>query len=122
MTRQTELQPTFEVLWDAKNTSSFDEVFLEAADSVFSLLGNSSKQAIYHQLENCYGLNRAAIPHKIAEFTAALEKLFGKASVMLEARIMAALHTKVQSFKCYPEEDGLLFAAYVEGLRRFMSA
>lgn len=122
MTRQTELQPTFEVLWDAKNPASFDEVFLEAADSVFSLLGNSSKQAIYHQLESHYGLNKAEIPHKIAEFAAALEKLFGKASLMLEAKIIAALHTKVESFKCYPKKDGLLFVAYAEGLRRFMCA
>ena len=122
MTLKTELQPAFKIHLDHKQTAVFDEVFLEATDSVFSLLGNPCKQAIYYHLENSYALNRAAIPHKIAEFAAALEALFGKAALLLEVQIMRSLHVRLQGFKHYPGTGGLLFVAYVEGLRRFMCA
>jgi hypothetical protein len=122
MTLKTELQPTFEISLDHKKTYTFEEAFLESVDTTVSLLGKSCKQAIYHHLKNSHGLNREAIPHKVAEFAVALESLFGKGALLLEVRMMHQLHDKVPSFKFHPRKDGLLFIAYVESLRRFMRA
>ncbi len=122
MTLKTELQPTFEINLDHKKTRTFEATFLESVDTTFSLLGKSCKQAIYHHLENTYGLNRETIPYDVAGFAVALEALFGKGTLVLEVRIMQQLHNKTPSFKFHPRKNRLFFVAYVESLRRFMHA
>jgi hypothetical protein len=99
---------------------NFDELILETVDSTFSTLGDSCKQAIYNHLENSYGLKREAIPRNIAAFAHALEDIFGQAALLLEARIIRALHGKVHDFKYFPKQKELSFATYLENFRSYI--
>jgi hypothetical protein len=99
---------------------NFDTVVLCAVDSALSVLGESSKQAVYQYLEKRCRLNRGAIPAHISDFDDALTRLFGKAALMLEARIMQELHQKAEEFKYHPGKEDLSLVGYVEGLRSFL--
>jgi len=124
MTLTTNLQTAFEIrLHNKKEQSrkaSFEESFLEAADSAFSLLGDSGKQTIYLHLEKSYGLTRKAIPYEVVAFASALKAIFGEASVLIEMRIMRSLFQKARGFKVYSGKTELSFKDYVECLRRFV--
>jgi hypothetical protein len=102
------------------NTTNFDELLLETVDSVFFMLGNSCKQAIYYHLSNSYSLKRENIAHNVAAFAGALEDIFGQGSLLLEAKIIQELHCKVRDIKYFPKQRELSFAAYLENLRSYM--
>ena len=101
-----------------KKTMSFEELLLEAIDEGLSLLGESSKQAIYFDLEKNFKINRQDIPHKIEEFTDAIERIFGNGAKILEIRIMKCLFKKVgYTFKHYPKSESLTFTEYIASVR-----
>src|SRR3990170_3575003 len=97
--------------------SSFDFLLQETLDSVFSTLGGACKQALYSCLEKDYGLVRDSIPCNIETFAHALEDIFGRASLLLETKIIQMLPRKVDGFKFYPVQSQLSFAKYLESLR-----
>ena len=95
----------------------FKKLLLEAVDEGLSLLGDSSKQAIYFYLEKTFKIKKQDIPNKIWEFAKAIEKIFGPGAKILEIQIMKYLYEKVgHDFKYFPEKDDLLFTEYVEAL------
>jgi hypothetical protein len=98
----------------------FNAIVLGAVDSALSVLGENSKQAVYNYMEKKCNLSREVIPSRISDFAGALDKVFGKAALVLEVRIMHELHEKAAEFKYHPSAEGLSLAGYVEGLRDFL--
>jgi hypothetical protein len=99
---------------------SFETTLIEAVDeSLSSILGHSCKQTIYFQLENAFNIKKQEIPLKIAEFTNAIEQIFGIGAKFIEMKIIVALHEKFQDFMYFPKEEELVFTEYVANLRRF---
>jgi len=99
---------------EAENKTKFEEVLLEAIDEGLSLLGESSKHAVYFHLEKAFKMNRLDIPYRIEDFTDAIEKLFGPGAKILEIQIMKHLFKKVgYNFKHYPKQKNLTFTEYV---------
>jgi hypothetical protein len=102
---------------EAEN-KNFDEILLEAIDEGFSLLGDSSKHAVYFHLEKSFNMHRLDIPSRIEEFVDAIEKLFGAGAKILEIHIMKCLFKKVNyNFKHYPKQKNLTFTEYVAALK-----
>jgi hypothetical protein len=99
----------------------FNKLLLKALDSTFSVLGDSGKQAIYRNLKNKYGLTKEAIPNNTAKFVDAIEEVFGQAAVLLEARIIHALHNEVKDFVYFPGHDKISFAGYLGCLSNYCS-
>ena len=96
----------------------FKKLLLEAVDAALSLLGDSSKQAIYFYLEQNFTLKKQDIPNKIEEFTRAIEEIFGHGAKILEIEIIKHLYVKVGSdFEYFPEKDDLLFVEYIDAAR-----
>jgi len=100
--------------------ADFDSLFLEAVDSTFSMLSDSNKQSLYFHLKDSFGIGREAIPQNIEVFANMLEQVFGQGALLLEARIMQKLHSKVPRFRFSPEKGELSFLGYIEGLRSFL--
>ena len=101
-----------------KKTMNFEEVLLEAIDEGLSLLGESSKQAVYFYLEKTFKMNRLDIPYRIEEFTDAVEKIFGSGAKILEIQIMKCLFKKVgYKFKHYPKQKNLTFTEYIAAVK-----
>jgi hypothetical protein len=101
----------------------FKELLLEAVDAALSLLGDSSKQAIYFYLEKNFNLEKQDIPDRIEEFTIIIERLFGHGAKVLEIEIMKNLFVNVGSaFEYFPENGDLLFVEYVAAARIYVRA
>ncbi len=81
-------------------------------DEALSLLGMSPKQ-IYFHLEKDFNINKQDIPHRIEEFSNAIEQIFGPGARVLEIQIMKRLYEKVGPFKHFPMRN-LIFSEYVE--------
>jgi hypothetical protein len=97
---------------------SFEKLLRDAVDEVFSTLGDSAKQAIYFNLAKTFNINRTDIPHKIGEFSDAIEKMFGFGGKLLEIQIMKRLYQKIgPSFGYSPKQDALIFTEYVEAAK-----
>ena len=97
---------------------TFEEVLLEAIDESFSWLGESEKQAIYFILEKRYKISKQEIPHRIEEFTEAIEDIFGLGAKIIEIRIMKNLFSKMgYSFPYLHAQEGLEFTKYIEAAR-----
>jgi hypothetical protein len=104
---------------EAKNKTKFEEVLLEAIDEGLSLLGESSKQAVYFHLEKAFKMNRLDIPYRIEDFTDAIEKLFGGGAKILEIHIMKCIFKKVgYNFKHYPKQKSLTFTDYITAVKQ----
>jgi hypothetical protein len=84
------------------------------------MLGEGASQAIYRYLQNSYGISRKDIPNKVEAFTLALENLFGKASVLIELKIMATLHQSASEFQFSSRANELSFVCYVEAFRAWL--
>lgn len=56
--------------------SEFDKLLLAAVDEGLSILGESSKKAIYFHLERNFGIKKDEIPSKVEVFSEALEQIF----------------------------------------------
>jgi len=103
-----------------KELGLFDEVLLEAVDSALRVLGESGKRIFYQYLADNFGKKREQIPNAIDEFGTALEIIFGQAAVLIEIKIMAALHEKVPGFNFAAGFGDHCFVDYVEALRLFL--
>ena len=101
-----------------KKTMMFEEVLLEAIDEGLSLLGESSKEAVYFHLEKAFQMKRQDIPTRIEEFTDAVYKIFGSGAKLLEIQIMKCLFKKVgYTIKHYPKQTNLTFTEYVAAVK-----
>lgn len=106
------LQTEFALQESPPRNHIFEKLLLEAVDEALSSLGMSSKH-IYFHLEKDFNLKKRDIPHKIGEFTNAIEKIFGPGARVLEIQIMKRLYEKVGPFKHFPKRN-LTFIEYVE--------
>ena len=103
---------------EAENKTKFEEDLLEAIDEGLSLLGESSKYAVYFHLEKAFKMNRLDIPYRIEDFTDAIEKLFGPGAKILEIHIMKRLFKKVgYNFKHHPKQKNLTFMEYIAAVK-----
>lgn len=98
----------------------FDGLLIEAVDSALWMLGDSNKQVLYYHLKSSFGISKEAIPQNIEVFAKLLEKVFGQGALLLEAKIMETLHSKVPGFRFTPKQGELSFLDYLEGLRSFL--
>jgi CBS domain-containing protein len=95
----------------------FCRMFEEAVDETFSSLGEPAKKAIYIHLKNSFGIEKDQIPHRINDFSDALEKIFGPAARNLEILCMKKIQAKTRiDYKWdLPESSGpgLTFKEYM---------
>ena len=120
MTLQTQTQTQFEL--KIKNKTEFNQILLQAIDEAFSTLSNDNNQAIYNHLESIFKIKTQELPNKLTEFTDAIEQTFGLAAGLIEIRIMAKLHAKVQSNAYYLKSNELFFAEYLVNLQAFFTS
>jgi hypothetical protein len=102
---------------DSSVTPCFNELLLDALDAALSSLGAQTKQAIYSQLEKNYNLKKETIPEHLEEFSEALTKIFGISALLLEIKIMSALHRKAPKLKINPINE-FSFASYLKAIQR----
>jgi hypothetical protein len=94
---------------------NFEQLLLEAIDDCFSGVGESEKRTIYFHLEEEYKISKPDIPHRIKDFTEAIEDIFGFGAKLLEIRIMKNLFRKMDhGFLYHPPQEGLEFTKYIE--------
>ena len=92
----------------------FKEHLLESVDDGLSMLGDSTKQAVYACLQKTYKIRKQDIPNKIQRFTHAIEQIFGPGAKLLQIQIMKQLHERIgHGFEYFPENGELLFLEYV---------
>ena len=102
-----------------QKTPSFEELLLEAIDEGLDVLGESSKQVVYFNLEKTFKMNRLDIPYNIEKFTDAIERIFETGAKILEIQIMKCLFKRVEySIKNYSEPKNLTFIEYVAAVKR----
>ena len=101
-----------------QKTPNFEKLLLEAIDEGLDVLGESSKQVVYFNLEKTFMMNRLDIPYRIEEFTDAIERIFGTGAKILEIQIMKCLFKKADyPLKYCPQQKSLEFAEYVEAVK-----
>jgi len=97
---------------------TFDRLLLESIDEAFSTLGESPKTAIYQHMERKFGISKKEIPHRLEEFSASLEKIFGLGAKHLEILFMKNIHKKIidtqTSHSACWAASPLTFPAYVQ--------
>ncbi len=99
-------------------TGCFENLMIDAVDEALTLLGSSSKRAIYFHLETAFKIEKGDIPNKIEEFANAIETIFGDGARFLEIQIMKQLYEKVgHVFEYFPEDNNLVFSEYVQAAR-----
>jgi hypothetical protein len=99
--------------------AAFDAILLEAVDEIFESFGSACKETIYFHLKNTFNIKKQDIPHRIQEFSDVLKQLLGEGAKIIELRMIETLHRKAPNFVYNPSMGELVFADYVEGLRRF---
>jgi hypothetical protein len=96
----------------------FEECLLEAVDEELSSLGEAVKRIIYFHLKRTFKITKEEIPHRIAEFSDAIEKILGDGAKFLEIQIMRRLYEKLGKDTLYvTDKDILVFTEYVEAAR-----
>ena len=101
---------------DSNVTPCFNDLLLNALDATLSSLGSQTKQAIYSQLEKNYNLKKETIPQHPEEFSEALTKIFGTSALLLEIKIMSALHIKAPKLKINPKTE-FSFTSYLKAIQ-----
>jgi len=123
MTQTTNLQTTcvMQALEEERNprNKKLDKTIMKAVDDSLSFYGSQCKESTYLQLDKTYHIKPGEIPEKIEEFAAAIEKIFGAASYLIEMKIIKELHDKIPGFVHFPRSDGLVFADYMRNLRYY---
>lgn len=84
---------------------SFEQILLEAIDEALSSLGESVKKSIYFHVENSFNIKRQEIPQRLADFSEALERIFGPGARHLEISFMKSLHAKIKVTCKWPEYE-----------------
>ena len=96
----------------------FEKKLLDAIDESFSWLGESGKQTIYFHLETEYKISKQDIPHRIEDFTEALEDVFGVGAKLLEIKIMENLFNKTRHLQPhFHTQESLEFTKYIKSAR-----
>ena len=98
--------------------NDFSKILLSAVEESLSSLGDSSKQAIFFHLETSFKIKKERIPAQLAEFTDALEKIFGPGASYLEKLIVRNLHEKL-GLK-FEEDRSLDFIKCVDSARKHL--
>jgi len=111
---------TFAVKEPELSKNSFEKLLIETVDREFASMGESGKEAIYFYLKSVFEIEKHEIPDKIEAFANALEELFGAGARLIEIRIIAALHERVDQFKYFPNQGNITFTEYLAALRRFV--
>lgn len=70
------------------------EKVLESIDEGLSVVGDKSKEIIYHFLEANYGLKRQDIPANLEKFHECLKTIFGFGAFILEKQIIKCAEKK----------------------------
>jgi hypothetical protein len=86
----------------------FDILLLDAVDEALSAIGEPPKKAIYCHLEQEFGIKRKEIPKRQAEFSNALEKIFGLGAKHIEIMIMKTLHKKNKQIQEWNAPDWVI--------------
>jgi len=107
---------------DKKNHSKeFEDFLQDSIDEAFSSLGEAVKTSIYFHLEHKFTITRQEIPWRIADFSDALERIFGLGAKHLELLIMKKLYEKVNCLYRWEGPNWLVpdltFKEYVELVR-----
>ena len=98
----------------------FDTVLLEAIDDTFAeLLGEGVKKALYDYLERNISLKRTDIPGRLNDFRAALEKVAGTASIVMEKSIAKKVYSRLGLN--YTDKPGYTLSDFVAEARRNIS-
>lgn len=84
---------------------SFEQILLEAIDEALSSLGEGVKKSIYFHVENSFNIKRQEIPQRLADFSEALERIFGPGARHLEISFMKSLHAKIEVTCKWPEYE-----------------
>ena len=105
-----------------KKTKKFDFILLEAIDEALSALGESVKKSVYFHLEISYNIQRHEIPTKVADFSDAIDKIFGLGARYLEILIMKKFYPKIQVTCNWTGPEfiipDLAFKEYIELMRK----
>lgn len=97
---------------------NFIDALRESVDEALSILGTESKQVVYDYLENNYSLHRASIPHRIDEFSKAIELLFGTAAIIIQTQIMKSLFKRInEPINMVGKPNELDFTRYIQSAR-----
>jgi len=74
----------------------FERSLLDAIDETLCLvMSEQMKEAIYALLEKYYGLRREEIPRKPDLFATCLEKIFGRAALVIEKVVLKRFYSKL---------------------------
>lgn len=81
---------------EQSHKGNFDQILLEAIDEALLSLGEGVKTTIYFHLEDLFMIKRQEIPHRIDDFSNALERIFGLGARHLEIMFMKSLHSTIK--------------------------
>jgi hypothetical protein len=95
----------------------FNAILLEATDEGLSSIGETPKQALYFLLEEKFNIKKQEIPHRIADFEDALERIFGPGAKFLEIIIMKCLYEKVGQTVHLCNPNDFSFTKYVKAVK-----
>ncbi len=73
----------------------FDKLLLEAVDEGLAVLGETTRQTFYYQLESSRSVSRDEIPDKLDNFVAFLKGTFGVGGRVIKRIIVKRLYSKV---------------------------
>jgi len=74
----------------------FRSLLLEAVDEALSMLGETSREAIFFFIEEKFGLRKEEIPQNLEEFSNALRMIFGDVGCyFLEEQILNRLYARL---------------------------
>jgi hypothetical protein len=109
----------------AGGSEHFGQVLLEAVEEAFSSLGVPVEQKIFCTLEKTFGIRRSEVPHRIEDFSDAIEKIFGLGAVQLEILVKKRFRKKVLAeYKWDAPEwvvKELTFSEYINMVKRNLS-
>lgn len=80
----------------ATDDREFRNLLLEAVDEALSILGETSKDAIFFFIKEKFGLGKEEIPQNLEKFSNALRMMFGDTGCFfLEEQILNRLYTRL---------------------------
>jgi hypothetical protein len=111
---------------ELKNPSQvkpFDQILLEAIDEALYGLGESVKTSIYFHLWDKFEIRATEIPHRLGEFSDALERIFSLGARQLEILFMKNLYSELTNVCKGPADckwaiPDLTFEEYVHLMRQ----
>ncbi|MEJ5327357.1 MAG: hypothetical protein WHU54_03800 [Candidatus Bathyarchaeia archaeon] len=99
---------------------NYENTLIEAIDAAFAQLGPNITKTIYFRMEKTFKIKKQELPHKIQEFTEAIEQIFGAGAELIEIRIIEELHKRIPIFMHFPKKRNLDFIEYVTDLQAFL--